>query len=66
MERARLPWWLSGKESTCQTGDVGSILESGRSPGGKNGNPLQYLCLGNPIDRGSWRATVQGVTKHQT
>ena len=66
MERARLPRRLSGKESTCQTGDVGSILESGRSPGGKNGNPLQYLCLGNRIDRGSWRATVQGVRKRQT
>ena len=46
--------------------DVGSIPGSGRSPGGGNGNPLQYSCLGNPIDRGAWRATVPGVTKSQT
>ena len=44
-----------GKESTCNagdTGDVGSILGLGRSPGEGNGNPLQYSCLGNPVDRG--------------
>ena len=40
-----------GKESTCNTGDVGSIPGSGRSPGGGNGNPLQYSCLKNPMDR---------------
>ena len=44
----RLPWWLSGKESTCIAGDDGSIPGSGRSPGGGNGNPLQYSHLGNP------------------
>ena len=44
-------------------GDVGLIPESGRYPGGGNGNPLQYSCLQNPMDRGAWRATVQGVTK---
>ena len=43
--------------------DVGSILWSGRSPGEGNGNPLRYSCLGNPIDRGAWQATVHGVTK---
>ena len=43
--------------------DSGSIPGSGRSPGGKNGNPLQYSCLGNPMDRGGWQATVHGVTK---
>ena len=58
-----LPWWLSGKESTCQVGDVGSIPGPGSSPGEENGNPLQYSCLGNPTDRGAWQATVHGVTK---
>ena len=46
--------------------DSGSILESGRSPGGGHGNPLQYSCLENPMDRGAWRATVHGVTKGWT
>ena len=46
--------------------DVGSVPESGRSPGGGNGNPLQYSCLGNPMDRGSWQATVQQVAKSWT
>ena len=58
-----LPWWLSGKESACQVGDTGLILGSGRSPGERNGNPLQYSCLGNPMDRGAWWATVHGVEK---
>ena len=43
------------------TGDVGSVPGLGRSPGGGNGNPLQYCCLGNPMDRGAWRTT--GVTE---
>ena len=43
--------------------DVGLIPESGRSPGEGNGNPLQCSCLGNPLDRGAWRATVHGVAK---
>ena len=47
-------------------GDVSLIPGSGRSPGGGNGNPLQYSCLGNPMDRGAWWATVHGVTKSQT
>ena len=46
--------------------DSGSIPELGRSPGGGNGNPLQYSCLGNFMDRGAWRATVHGVMKSQT
>ena len=46
--------------------DVGSIPGSGRSPGEGNGNPLQYSCLENPMDRGAWWATVHGVTKSQT
>ena len=44
-------------------GGVGLILWSGRSPGEGNGNPLQYSCLGNPMDRGAWQATVHGVAK---
>ena len=66
-----LPLWgfpggLDRKECACNAGDPGSIPESGRSPGDGNGNPLQYSCLENPMDRGDWRATVQGVTKSQT
>ena len=49
-----------GKESACNAGDPGSIPGSGRSPGEGNGNPLQYSCLENPIDRRAWRATVHG------
>ena len=51
--------------NTKNTGDVGSIPGSGRSPGGGNGNPLQYFCQGNPMDRGAWWATVHGVAKSQ-
>ena len=54
------------KESTCNAGDLGSILGSGRSPGGGHGNPLQYSCLENPMDRGAWQATVCGVVKSWT
>ena len=56
----------AGKESTCGAGDTGSIPGLGRSPGGEIGNPLQYSCLGNPMDRGAWRGTVHGLTKSQT
>ena len=52
-----------GKESTCNAGDLGSIPGSGRSPGEGNGNPLQYSCLENPMDRGAWQATVPGVAR---
>ena len=45
------------------TRDMDSIPGSGRSPGVGNGNPFQYSCLGNPMDRGAWRATAYGVTK---
>ena len=48
-----LPRWLSGKESACSAGDMGSIPGSGKSPGEGNNNPLQYLCLGNSKDRGA-------------
>ena len=53
-------------ESVCSAGDPGSISGSGRSPGEGNGNSLQYTCLENPMDRGAWWATVQGVSKSQT
>ena len=52
-----------GKESACNAGDPGSIPWLGRSPGEGNGNPLQYSCLENPMDRGTWRAIVHGVTR---
>ena len=54
------------KESAFSAGDLGSIPGSGRSPGEGNGNPLQCSCLENPMDRGTWRAAVHGVTKGQT
>ena len=50
----------------CNAGDLGSIPGSGRSPGERNGNPLQSSCLENPIDRGAWWATVHRVTKSRT
>ena len=53
------------RASAGDEGDEGSIPGSGRSPGGGHGSPLQYSCLGNPVDSGAWRATVQGVTKSQ-
>ena len=52
-----------GKESACNAGDLGSIPRSGRSPGEGNGNPPQYSCLENPLDRGIWQATVHGITR---
>ena len=61
--------WYSGNESTgnaADAGDVGSIPGSSRSPGGGNGNLLQYSCLENPMNRGAWRATVHGVAKSPT
>ena len=60
------PHGSDDKVSACNAGDTVSIPGSGRSPGGGNGNPFQYSCLGNPMDRGAWRATVHGVTKSWT
>ena len=51
------------KDLPANAGDLDSIPGSGRSPGEGNGNPLQYSCLENPIDRGAWWAIVHGVTK---
>ena len=57
-------WAVSvGKESACSAGDLGSIPQLGRSPGEGNGNPLQYPCLENLMDRGAWWAAVHGVAK---
>ena len=61
--------WLCGKESTCNAEDIEDatlIPGSGKSPGGGNGNPLQYSCLEIPMDRETWRAAVQGITKSQS
>ena len=60
------PGGLAVKNLPANAGDVGSTLGLGRSPGERNGNPLQNFCLRNPTDRGNWQATVQGVTKSQT
>ena len=55
-----------GKESACGEGHLSLIPGLGRSPGEGNGNPLQCSCLKNPMDRGPWQATVDGVTKSRT
>ena len=52
-----------GKECICNAGDLGLIPVSGRFPGEGNGNPLQYSCLENPMDRGAWWATIHGVIR---
>ena len=57
------PGGSDGEEPTCSAGDRGSIPGLGRSPGEENGNPLQYLCVENPMDRGAWWATVHGVAR---
>ena len=69
MPGIRLPRWLSGKEPVCQYRRhkrLSLILGSGSSPGGGHGNPLQYSCLGNPMDGRAWWATVHRVTKSWT
>ena len=52
-----------GKESACNAGDLGLIPGSGRSPGEGNGNPLQYSCVENLMDRGAWQATVHSLAR---
>ena len=59
------PGGSDGKESASE-GDMDSIPGSGTSPGEGNGNPLQYFCLENSMDRGAWQATVYGIAKSQT
>ena len=60
------PGGSAGKESALSAGDLGSIPGSGSFPGEGNGNPLQYSCLKNPMDRGAWQVTVYRVPKSQT
>ena len=60
------PGEAHGKEFACNAEDPGLISGSGRSPGEENGNPLQYSCLQNPMDRGAWWAAVHGVAKSWT
>ena len=66
LSRLGFPGGSEVKASACNAGDLGSIPGSGRSPGEGNGNPLQYSCLENPMDRGVWWATVHGVAKSRT
>ena len=54
------------QESACKAGDLGSIPGLGRNPGEGNGNPVQYSCLGSPMDSGAWWAVVHGIAKTQT
>ena len=58
-----LPRWLSSEESVSNVGDAGLIPGSERSSGEGNGNPLQYSCLGNSMDRGAYQTTILGVVK---
>ena len=58
--------WLSGKEYACPAGDMGSVPGLQRSPEEGNGYPLQHSCLGNPMDRGAWPATVHEGAKSWT
>ena len=60
------PCGSDGKEAACNMGDLGSIPGLGRSPGGGHGNPLQYSCLENPMDRGAWQTTVHRVANSRT
>ena len=60
------PGGSDGKAPVYNVGDLGSIPVLGRSPGEGNGDPLQYHCQENPMDRGPWSATVHGVTKSRT
>ena len=60
------PSGSDGKEFVCNAGDLSSIPGSGRLPGEGNGNPLQYSCLGNLMDKGVWQATAHGVARSQT
>ena len=63
LECGDFPCSSVGEDSACSAGDLGSVLGSGTSPGVGNGNPLQYSCLANPMDRGAWRAAVHGVAR---
>ena len=66
LDTVGFPGGSDGKDSALNPGDPGLIPLSGRSPGGGNGNPIQYSCLENPMDRGARHALVPGVTKSRT
>ena len=61
--REGLPQRLNGEEPAYNAGDVGSVLGSGRSAGEGSGNPLQYSCPENPMEKGTWQATFHGLSK---
>ena len=61
-----LPWWFSGENPPANAGDLSLIPGLGKSPGEGNSNPLQYSHLENPMDRGTWQATVHGIAKSRT
>ena len=63
LKTLRFPSSSVGKESACNAEDLGTIPGLARCPGEGNGKPLQYSCLGNPMDRGAWQTTVHGVTR---
>ena len=65
-EKVGFPGSTVVKNLPANAGDAGSVPGSGRSSGGRNGNPLQYSCLENPMDRGVWRATIHGVAQSRT
>ena len=60
------PGGSDGKQSACNVEDLGLVPGLGSFPGQRNGNPLQYSCLGSPMDREAWQATLHGVAKSQT
>ena len=64
--RWAFPSGSNGKEPACNAGDLGLILEWGKSPGEGHDNPLQYSCLENPMDRGTWQATIHEAAKSRT
>ena len=69
LHNGRVMGFLGGsdsKESACNAGDLGLIPGPGSYPGEENGDPLQYSCLENPVDRGAWWATVHGVAGSRT
>ena len=66
LDRGFSPGVSDDNESACNAGGSGLIPGLGRSPGEGNSNPLQYACLGNPMDRGAWQGIVRGLAKSRT
>ena len=65
-KKTGFPGSSDGKESACNVGDLSLIPGSGRSPGEGNGNPLQYSCLKNPMDRGAWQGIAHSIAESWT